>query len=67
LTPEDEEMNNETLPIIGYFTLRNMVLFPGVVIPITAGRDKSIKLINDANAAGKTIGVTNQRRRRRSN
>jgi ATP-dependent Lon protease len=33
--------------------LRNMVLFPGVVIPITAGRDKSIKLINDANAAGK--------------
>jgi ATP-dependent Lon protease len=29
-----------------------MVLFPGVVIPIT-GRDKSIKLINDANAAGK--------------
>jgi ATP-dependent Lon protease len=42
-----------------------MVLFPGVVIPITAGRDKSIKLINDANAAGKTIGCcTNQRRRR---
>jgi ATP-dependent Lon protease len=30
-----------------------MVLFPGVVIPITAGRDKSIKLIDDANAAGK--------------
>jgi ATP-dependent Lon protease len=36
-----------TYRIIGYFTLRNMVLFPGVVIPITAGRDKSIKLIND--------------------
>jgi ATP-dependent Lon protease len=36
-----------------FLPLRNMVLFPGVVIPITAGRDKSIKLINDANAAGK--------------
>jgi ATP-dependent Lon protease len=38
-----------------------MVLFPGVVIPITAGRDKSIKLINDANAAGKIIGVVAQK------
>jgi ATP-dependent Lon protease len=38
-----------------------MVLFPGVVIPITAGRDKSIKLINDANAAGKNIGVVAQK------
>ncbi|MFN4199589.1 MAG: endopeptidase La, partial [Flavobacterium sp.] len=41
--------------------LRNTVLFPGVVIPITAGRDKSIKLINDANAAGKVIGVVAQK------
>jgi len=38
-----------------------MVLFPGVVIPITAGRDKSIKLINDANASGKNIGVVAQK------
>jgi ATP-dependent Lon protease len=37
--------------LILYLPLRNMVLFPGVVIPITAGRDKSIKLMN-ANAAG---------------
>jgi ATP-dependent Lon protease len=36
-------------------------LFPGVVIPITAGRDKSIKLIDDANAAGKIIGVVKKR------
>ena len=63
LTPEDEEeMNNEDLPdSLAILPLRNMVLFPGVVIPITAGRDKSIKLINDANAAGKIIGVVAQK------
>lgn len=63
LTPEDEEeMNNEELPgSLPILPLRNTVLFPGVVIPITAGRDKSIKLINDANAAGKIIGVVAQK------
>ena len=63
LTPEDEEeMNNEELPeMLPILPLRNMVLFPGVVIPITAGRDKSIKLINDANASGKNIGVVAQK------
>ncbi len=63
LTPEDEEeMNNEELPFsLPILPLRNTVLFPGVVIPITAGRDKSIKLINDANAAGKIIGVVAQK------
>lgn len=63
LTPEDEEeMNNEELPnSLAILPLRNMVLFPGVVIPITAGRDKSIKLINDANAEGKIIGVVAQK------
>ncbi len=62
LTPEDEEeMMNEVLPeTIPILPLRNMVLFPGVVIPITAGRDKSIKLIDDANAEGKIIGVVAQ-------
>ena len=63
MTPEDEEEINkeelpETLPIL---SLRNTVLFPGVVIPITAGRDKSIKLINDANKGGKVIGVVAQK------
>ena len=63
LTPEDEEeMINEELPdSLPILPLRNMVLFPGVVIPITAGRDKSIKLIDDANAAGKIIGVVAQK------
>jgi ATP-dependent Lon protease len=65
LTPEDEEeMINEELPnSLAILPLRNMVLFPGVVIPITAGRDKSIKLIDDANAAGKIIGVVAQKKR----
>ena len=63
LTPEDEEeINNEKLPeSLAILPLRNTVLFPGVVIPITAGRDKSIKLINDANSAGKDIGVVSQK------
>ena len=63
MTPEDEEIINkesvpETLPIL---PLRNTVLFPGVVIPITAGRDKSIELIKDANKGDKIIGVVAQR------
>ena len=63
MTPEDEEEINkenlpETLPIL---PLRNTVLFPGVVIPITAGRDASIKLINEANSGSKIIGVVSQK------
>jgi len=63
LTPEDEEeMNKEELPAsLPILPLRNTVLFPGVVIPISAGRDKSIKLINDANAGNKIIGVVAQK------
>ncbi len=63
LTPEDEEeMNNEELPSeLLILPLRNTVLFPGVVIPITAGRDKSIKLIDAANSGDKIIGVVSQK------
>jgi len=63
MTPEDEaEINNELLPeTLPILPLRNTVLFPGVVIPITAGRDKSIRLINDANRGTKVIGVVAQR------
>ncbi len=63
LTPEDEEeMNREDLPeTLPILPLRNTVLFPGVVIPITAGRDKSINLIKDANQGSKVIGVVSQK------
>ncbi|GAA4281895.1 endopeptidase La [Gaetbulibacter aestuarii] len=63
MTPEDEEaIDNEDLPkTLPILSLRNTVLFPGVVIPITAGRDKSIKLINDANKGSKVIGVVAQK------
>ena len=59
---EEETVNNqefpENLPIL---PLRNNVLFPGVVIPITVGRDKSIKLIQEANKGNKIIGVVSQK------
>ena len=63
MTTEDEketikENLPKTLPIL---SLRNTVLFPGVVIPITASRDKSIKLIKDANNFNKLIGVVAQK------
>ncbi len=63
LTPEDEEkMNSEDLPeTLPILPLRNTVLFPGVVVPITAGRDKSIQLIKDANKGSKVIGVVSQK------
>ncbi|WP_412984794.1 endopeptidase La [Pontimicrobium sp. IMCC45349] len=63
MTSEDEEeIRNESLPeTLPILSLRNTVLFPGVVIPITAGRDKSIKLINDANNGSKVIGVVSQK------
>ncbi len=63
MTSEDEkEINNESLPeTLPILSLRNTVLFPGVVIPITAGRDKSIKLIDDANKGSKVIGVVSQK------
>lgn len=48
----------ETLPIL---PLRNTVLFPGVIIPITVGRDKSIKLIRDIYQKTKIIGTVAQK------
>ena len=62
LTQEDEDnMSEEKIPtILSILPLRNTVLFPGVVIPITVGRDKSIKLIRDAYKTDKIIGVVSQ-------
>ena len=63
MTPEDEEdFNKELVPdALPILPLRNTVLFPGVVIPITAGRDKSIKLIKEAYSGSKIIGVVAQK------
>lgn len=63
MTPEDEEeINKENVPeVLPILPLRNTVLFPGVVIPITAGRDKSIQLIKEANKGNKIIGVVSQK------
>ena len=63
MTPEDEiEINKEELPLtLPILSLRNTVLFPGVVIPITASRNKSIKLIKDANNFNKLLGVVSQK------
>ena len=59
---EEENMNKEKFPTdLPILPLRNNVLFPGVVIPITVGRDKSIKLIQDANRGNKIIGVVSQK------
>ncbi|HRN78680.1 MAG TPA: endopeptidase La [Ferruginibacter sp.] len=61
---EDEDGNDDlqdvpqVLPLL---PLRNTVLFPGVVIPITVGRDKSIKAVTDAYKADKLIGVVAQK------
>lgn len=58
---DEEEMNNEMIPeVLPILPLRNTVLFPGVVIPITVGRDKSIKLIREANRGSRMIGVVAQ-------
>ncbi len=59
---EDHEDPTEKLPDnLPILPLRNTVLFPGVVIPITVGRDKSIKLIREANSSDKIIGVVAQK------
>ena len=59
---DEEEIHKEEIPSeLAILPLRNSVLFPGVVIPITAGRDSSIQLIKDANKADKIIGVVAQK------
>ena len=63
MSDEDEakiskEEAPDSLPIL---PLRNTVLFPGVIIPITIGRDKSVQLIKDAESGDKMIGVVAQK------
>ena len=62
LNETDEQDKNlvvpDTLPLL---PLRNTVLFPGVVLPITVGRDKSIKAVTEAYKKDKLIGVLSQK------
>src|SRR6476469_7572303 len=61
---ETDAEANEKIDIpteIALLPLRNTVLFPGVVLPITVGRDKSIKAVTDAYKADKLIGVVAQK------
>ena len=62
MSDEDEEniANEDTPKILPILPLRNTVLFPGVIIPITLGRDRSVQLIKDAEKGDKTIGVLSQ-------
>lgn len=59
---DQEDLNGVEIPAeIALLPLRNTVLFPGVVLPITVGRDKSIKAVNDAYKGDKLIGVVAQK------
>ncbi len=63
ITEEEEERMNEEVfsDVLPILALRNNVLFPGTVIPITVGREKSVKLIKAVNKGNKTLGVVSQR------
>src|SRR5688500_15285705 len=59
---DDSDTDGQAFPgELPLLPLRNTVLFPGVVIPITVGRDKSIKAVNDAYKSDKLIGVVAQK------
>ena len=59
---DEEQINKESTPnILPILPLRNTVLFPGVIIPITIGRDRSINLIKETYKGNKIIGVLSQR------
>ncbi|TDI70270.1 MAG: endopeptidase La [Bacteroidetes bacterium] len=60
---EEKEMSSSDVPdSLPILALRNTVLFPGVVLPITVGRDTSLRLVRDAFGNDKLIGVVAQRR-----
>ncbi|MDA0939408.1 MAG: endopeptidase La [Bacteroidetes bacterium] len=63
LTEEDETaMQEKEVPeVLPLLSLRNTVLFPGVVIPISVGRDRSVRLIREANKSESLIGVVSQK------
>jgi ATP-dependent Lon protease len=60
---EEDQMNKEEMPeMLPILPLRNTILFPGVVMPITVARDKSIQLLKEANKTkDKLVGVIAQK------
>lgn len=57
-TQKNKDKNQKTFSLLA---VRNVVLFPSVIMPITAGRDKSIKLLQDAYRKGELVGVVSQK------
>ncbi|WP_176466325.1 endopeptidase La [Aliifodinibius salipaludis] len=59
---EEKELTQSEVPDeLPILPLKNTVLFPGVVVPITVGRDRSLKLVKEAYESDKTIGVVSQK------
>ncbi|WP_138429394.1 endopeptidase La [Fodinibius saliphilus] len=59
---EEKELTESEIPDeLPILPLKNTVLFPGVVVPITVGRDRSLNLVKEAYESDKTIGVVSQR------
>ncbi|WP_297086975.1 endopeptidase La [uncultured Draconibacterium sp.] len=59
---DDKELKNTEVPsVLPILPLRNTVLFPGVVLPITVGRERSLKLIRDVNRGSKLLGTVAQK------
>ncbi len=59
---DDKELKNTEIPdVLPILPLRNTVLFPGVVLPITVGREKSLRLVKDVYAGGRLLGTIAQR------
>ena len=62
INPEDEESSEQNFPkTLPVLPIKNTVLFPGVIIPITVGRQKSIKLVKKAYKGDRLIGVIAQK------
>src|SRR5699024_8440213 len=60
---EEKELTKTEIPDeLPILPLKNTVLFPGVVVPITVGRDRSLKLVKEAYESDKTIGVVSQKK-----
>src|SRR5660397_148794 len=58
---DDKDLKNTEVPdVLPILPLRNTVLFPGVVLPITVGRERSLKLIRDVHSGSKLLGTVAQ-------